>query len=70
MFEHGRADSPVIANRYQRGGFVLTDRAVQQRGKTASDRARILRAERLADDAANVVFAQDGGVEIVAHHYS
>jgi serine/threonine protein kinase len=42
-------------------------RLAQQRAETAADRARVFGTERLADDSANVVFAQHGGVELILH---
>jgi hypothetical protein len=57
----GRGQAPVIADRHR-----LAPGPDQHRAEAAADRERILRRERLADDAADVVFAQYGGVEVVA----
>ena len=39
----------------------------RQRGEGPAERISVGLAERVADDAANVIFAQDGGVEAVGH---
>src|SRR5688572_29474866 len=65
MLEDRRADPPVVSDRHQ-----LAACAPQQRGEAAPDRACVVGAERLADHAADVVFAQDGGVEAVGHRDS
>src|SRR6185312_7160289 len=59
--ELGRAQAAVAADRH-----ALAARRGDNGREGAADRSRILGAERFADDAANVVFAQDGGVEGVA----
>ncbi len=65
MFEHRRADPPVIADRDE-----LAAGAPQQGAEAAADSTRIVGAERFADNPANVVFAQDGRVELVRHQVS
>ena len=62
VFEHGRADPAIVSNRHFRApGFG------QHRPETAPDCARIFCPQRFADNPADVVFAQHGGMEIVGH---
>ena len=65
VLEHRRADPAVVADRHQ-----LAAGAPQQGAEAAPDRARVVGAERFADDPADVVFAQDGGMELVGHQGS
>src|SRR5690606_25688034 len=65
VLEHRGADTPVVADRDH-----LAASATQKGRETAADRSRVVGSERLADDAAYVVFAHDGGVELVRHQVS
>ena len=59
---HGRGDPAIIAH-----GNLGSAGAAQQGGEAAADRAGIVGPEGFADDAADIVFAQDRGVELVGH---
>ena len=65
MLEHRRADAAVVAHRHH-----LAASLAQQRGEAAADRPGIVRPKRFADDPADIVFAQDGGMELVGHQGS
>ena len=58
--ELGRMQPPVIADRDLAAAVAL-----QQGGKAPPDGPCVVRPQRFADDAANVVFAQAGRVELV-----
>src|SRR5690606_14189610 len=62
MLQHRRADPAVIADR-----DLPAAGPPEQRREAAPDRARVLGPQRLADDAANIVFPKDRGVELVTH---
>ena len=58
--QFGRAQPAVIAQRH-----AATALAADHRAEGAADGARVGGMHRVADDAADVVLAQDGGVELV-----
>src|SRR5262249_42253573 len=58
--EHGRTQATVVAQRH-----ALAALALDQRAERAADGARIGGMDALADDATDVVLAQDGRVELV-----
>src|SRR5690606_17154238 len=62
MFEHRRADAPVVADCHP-----LAASPAQQRAEAAPDRPCVVGAEGFADYPANVVFTQDGRMKVVAH---
>src|SRR5258708_37174155 len=59
--ERGRAQPAIAAD-----GDTLAALLGEDCGKGAAERARIRLAQRVVDHAADIVFAQDGGVENVA----
>src|SRR5690554_3234794 len=65
MFEHRRADPPIVANRHE-----LATCPAQQRGEAAPNGPRVVGTQGFSDNTANVVFTQDSRVEVVAHRIS
>ena len=63
-FELDRGDATVAAHRHAGAAGAAHDRA-----EAAADRGRIRRAQGFADHPADVIFAQRGGVEDVAHGF-
>ena len=63
-FEHARMGAAVAADRDPPGAFVAGERGVGP-----AERVSIVLGERVADDPADVIFAQDGGVESVGHRF-
>ncbi len=61
----GRGDPTVIAKRHLRAAVAGQDGA-----EGPAEMVGVLRAQRLADDAADIVLAQDRRIEIVASRHS
>ena len=61
-FEHSAVRAAVATHGYAPGPFVE-----RKRRKGASERIGVRFGQCVADDAADVVFAEDGGVETMGH---
>lgn len=62
MFQHGRADPAIIAN-----GNRIAACLAQHGAEGAANGAGIICAQSFTNNAANVIFAQNGGIEIMRH---
>ena len=61
-FEHARMRAPVASDGDPPSAFVAGERRIG-----AAEGISVGFGQRVADDSPNVIFAQDGGVELVGH---